>query len=528
MKDFRRPGIGQKVTKKKIIDNIAIQNYKEDEQKLIEKYEVFEDKKDSKGETIGYIIIIQRLAEMIYNEYEYHFITMKDTEEIYFYNGSYYQSGGEQIIRFHVERLLGEETKEYYKNQVVGYIRDKYYLDRMGFNPPLNLINLKNGVYNIGTGELLSHSPDNYFITEIPVDYVKGARCEVFEQFMIDICKDRGKSRPLVEKTLAEYMGYMLYRGYPYKKYLVLDGPGDNGKTQYIIVCEKLIGQDNNTGVSLHELNNRPFAKCQLYGRHANISDDLPKKALKYTGVIKQITGGSPLWADIKNNRHGINFTNFAKPIYACNELPETDDVTDAFFSRQLQITLNNKYIEEGEGVIDNISTFPRVKDIALNKLATEENMPDILNYALEGLHRLLNNDGFSLREKTDEKRERWLMKTNPVHAMIESEMELTSAYYFVTVDDFASELKRFCIINNLETLSRKKITEYMKEEGLKKAQRKVKGKSGVWCWLGLQNISKPEIDHNNDKDQNVEKPIKKESNEEFFKRFDKSMEDMR
>jgi putative DNA primase/helicase len=489
----------QKRTRDKTLDDIKLYHLRQRDEELAEKYDIWEITLEKEGNTKKKDIRVNRLANMIKDEYSYFFVTMKDTEEIYYYNGSYYQPGGGLIIRQIAERVMGEETNEHRKKQIVGYIRDHYIKDRDLFNPPLHLINLKNGVYNLKTDKLEEHSPDHYFITEIPVNYAKDARSPELEKFIKHICMDERKERPIYEQTLQEYMGYLLYRSYPIKKYLVLDGGGDNGKTQYIIICIKLIGHENNVSISLQDLNERQFTLSKLYGKHACISDDLPKKALKLSGQIKQITGGSPLWADIKFSIKGIKFINYAKPIYACNELPLSDDISDAFFGRQLQITLTNKYIDPDEGEIDNIGVFARVNDYANSVLTTPENMPAILNYAIDGLKRLLTNNGFSLKETPEQKRQRWLMKTNPVHAFIQEQWELTSEEYYVTVEAFANQLNYYCKANDIPMMSRKKITLYMKDEGIEKAQRVIKGKSGIWCWLGIQSKKYPQLNFGGD-----------------------------
>ena len=459
--------------------------------RMLQDYSVWEE--DDKGNKKQ--PILPNLGELIYNELGYHFLTTIDNRDIFHYNGGYFEPNGDAIIKDIAEQFLEEETKEYYKKEVLGYIRDKNYQRREIFNPPLNLINLKNGVYDIVTGELLPSSHEYHFINEIPVYYDVDANSKDFEGFLQHICMQQGKGRKIIEDTIQEYMGYSFYRSYPFKNYIILDGGGDNAKTTLFDIVLKLMGERNNTGVSLQELNTRPFTKSKLFGKHTNISDDLPKKGLKYTGVIKQITGNSPIWADIKNHKTGIEFVNYAKPWYACNELPETEDITDAFFSRQLQITLLNKYLPKGSSEIDDETVFEADTGL-VERLTSPEQLSGILNFAIDGLKRLLDHKHFSNIQTAEEKREIWTRKTNPVHAFIEDYIETDSEDWVITVDDFFDEVVDYCAANGFDKPTRHKVTTKMKDEGIRKQQKTINKESRIWCWIGLKSTTDTTINH--------------------------------
>jgi len=62
----------------------------EQKQKLLQDYSVWEE--DDKGNVK---LILPNLGELIYNAFDYNFLTTKDNEEIYCYNGGYYEPKGE-------------------------------------------------------------------------------------------------------------------------------------------------------------------------------------------------------------------------------------------------------------------------------------------------------------------------------------------------------------------------------------------------------------------------------------------------
>lgn len=444
-------------------------------------------------------IICPNLSKLIDNEFEYHFLTIDDaTREMYYYKNGKYNKNAENVIREKAQELMGDKSCIHSLNEIVENIRNSNYVSRDIFNNDPHLINVQNGIYNLKTDELIPHSHEYFFITKIPVKYDSNAGYSEFEKWLQHICMNQGERRPEIEKTIQEYWGYSLYRSYLFKSYLVLDGSGDNAKTTLFEILLRFIGSENNTSVPLQDLNDRPFTKCKLYGKHTNISDDLPRKGMKYSGVIKQITGNSPMWADIKNHKDGIEFTNIAKPWYGCNELPETKDYTDAFFSRQLQMTFLNKYVKPGDfDKVDEISVFKADVDIK-NKLTTPESLSGILNWALIGLKRLLKNKSFSLSQTTEEKRETWLKKTNPVHALIEEEYETGGDDWCVTVDDFAEDVINYCRKMGFDKPTRHYITTRLNNEGIniRKRQLTVNNIPRTWVWVGLRSTVDNTINH--------------------------------
>ena len=461
---------------------------------LLDEYEVFYE--DDKGKQK---ISTAKLGNLIYSEHG-HFFTIVDNKEIYTYNheGGYYENNGDAKIRNLVEYYLEDYVVERYKNECVGWIRDHNYVRREDINVPLHLINVQNGILNIETMKLIEHTPDLFFLSQIPIKFNPHAKCDKFIEFLNHISMKEGELREKTVNTIQEYLGYCFLRAYPYKNYIVFDGGGDNGKTTLLNVVVALIGMNNNTSISLQDLNHRPFAKAQLFRKHINVSDDLPKKALKYTGEIKQITGNSPLWSDIKNHRKGISFVNYAKPWYACNELPETYDYSDAFFSRMIQITFLNKYLPKGNKKINDKNIFVRDTKIT-EKLTTPEELSGIFNFALEGLERLKENHNFSDDMTTEEKRTMYLRKTNPIHAFIEDEIEIIGEDWCITVDDFFSELISYCERNEFDKpTSRKYVTSRVLDEniGVQKRQKKINGVPRVWCWIGIKSVSESTINH--------------------------------
>jgi putative DNA primase/helicase len=365
----------------------------EQRNKLIQDYNVYST--DEKGNSH---LILPNLAELIYHGLGYHFLTTKDSGEIYYYNGGYFESKGEQPIKNETEQFLKDGTKEHSKNEVVGHIRDKNYQSRDIFNVPINLINLKNGVFNIDTDELLEHSPDYHFLNEIPIVYDPNADCPKIMKFLKEILY------PEDIPVIQEFAGYSLYRRCMIHRACMFLGGGKNGKSTFIKLLIKFLGERNVANKELQELSNQLFARDSLFGKLLNTASELSDQAVNQTGLFKQLTGEDRIDAN-KKFKDSYQFTNYAKLLFSANKLPKTNDESYAYYRRWILISFPNTF--------DGKNCDPYI----LEKLATPEELSGFFNWSIEGLKRLLANGDFSYSKTVDEVMEQYKTMSDPVYA---------------------------------------------------------------------------------------------------------------
>jgi putative DNA primase/helicase len=330
---------------------------------------------------------------------KYSFITHPQSREIFVWLDGYYRPVGEILIeRFTVDQM-GRDYKTARVREVVAYIKSSTY--KKFVKPPINLINLKNGVYNLETGELEPHNPKWHFLQKLPVEYCEYAVTPIIQKFLRDVTASEEDA-----VVLEEIIGYCLYRGYPIHKALMLVGGGANGKSTYLNLVTTLLGSDSVSNRSLQDLENNRFAKASLHGKLANVFDDLQDTPLKHTGMFKMLTGGSRVEAE-KKFMHPFSFTNYAKLLFSTNKVLKAHDDTDAFFRRWVLITFPNKF--EGDNCDEGI----------LEKLTNEEELSGLLNVALRALRRILERGKFSHSPTTDEIREDWIKKADPIASFV-------------------------------------------------------------------------------------------------------------
>jgi putative DNA primase/helicase len=270
------------------------------------------------------------LAEDI--ERDYDFKVLRDNKRIYVYREGYYQDLGQDLIEEECDKRLGDKIEPSYQNKVVKIIKRRNKIDRYDFQPPKKKICFKNGVYDLEEEELLDHSPEYFFTQKVPWNY----RADAEADYILDFLSDLVYSEEDI-KTLREIIGYCLIPDYPIAKAFMLIGKGNNGKSRFLDLVREVIGQENVTDKGLQTLEQSRFASSQLEGRLACIDDDLSSNRLTNTDTMKKLTGGSYIDAEIKYGGQ-YSFKNYAKLVFACNELPKTTDNSDGFYRRWMLV----------------------------------------------------------------------------------------------------------------------------------------------------------------------------------------------
>ncbi|MFC1607142.1 phage/plasmid primase, P4 family [Candidatus Latescibacterota bacterium] len=233
----------------------------------------------------------------------------------------------DNILRKH-GFLFKNEKKNHHINEIIKDVRGLIRTMEVPEEPPPYLIPFNNVIYNLKNDKTLNHSPQYFFINKLPVDYSAEVKdCptigKYFQRFVI----------PEHVTTLYELVGYSLYRDYPYQKLFMLYGSGSNGKSVFTNILTNLLGVENTSQVPVDELQHNKFAPGRLYGKFINIASEMDYKKLSKTSQLKQASGGDYLSCERKF-KEPFPFKNYAKLIFNTNQLPRTDDKTDAFYRR--------------------------------------------------------------------------------------------------------------------------------------------------------------------------------------------------
>jgi putative DNA primase/helicase len=380
-------------------------------------------------------IITLEIAKDILRDYK--IITLDDNEQMLYYKNGIYHPKTLSLIKKESQKRVAW-IKSYEKKEVIDTIKGLTYIEREEINQNKYLIHLKNGIFDLKENKLIDFDPNIISTIQLPINYEKSANCSKTKKFIKEVVGEDQYD------LIQEMFGYCLLKTYPLNRSFMLHGTGKNGKTTLLNLLIAFLGEENISTASLQEICYNQFSRKNLYGKLANIHDDLPNNKLSSTGYFKMLTGEGYIYADVKH-KEGFNFKNSAKMIFSTNDLPESEDTSYAFFRRWETIDFKNTF--DGKDCDPNI----------LEKLTTEEELSGIFNWAVEGLQRLFKNEEFSSSKTKEEIKEEWILRTDPLLSFVNLCVEYDSES-FISKDDFVKAVNEFCQYHNAATITAQKI----------------------------------------------------------------------
>lgn len=251
----------------------------------------------------------------------------------------------------------------------------------------------RNGVLDLRTLKLLSHSKKYLTFYELDAEWTGGIRPKVFEKFVEDI----SNGNPSIGIRVLEVMGYLLSPYNQGKKFFVMGTAHDSGKSTIGELLEQLIGSENVAHLSTHQLGNR-FSLGNIHGKILNLAMDLPKGKLDRvtTSIIKMASGGDKIATEQKYERMKEIHSNM-RFLFASN-YPVTiskEDDDDAFWERMILIPFYH-----------SIDETKRDRDL-IEKMVMEKE--GIFHVCFTAFHHILQRNGiFSPCNAADEMKNQW------------------------------------------------------------------------------------------------------------------------
>ena len=396
------------------------------------------------------------------------FRTTKADEVIYIYNRGVYRPLGEQVIKSMVTDILGNMSRRRHSLEVVHAILSSTYTEDRDF--PVNLINLKNGIYNIDRDILMSHSPDYFTITQLPVNYDGEADCPKIKQFITEVVGE--EQVPLIQ----ELIGYCLYRQNVFDKAFIFLGEGSNGKSTLINLIKMFLGDENTVSISLQNLEKNNFSKASLYGKLADVYPDLSDNALRETGMFKLLTSRDQISADQKYKKE-LTFTNYAKLIFSANRLPKAYDDSDAFYRRWVIVQFDRQFILNKDMNI-------------LEKITDSIELSGMFNWAIEGLKRILENGKFSDNKEINDMRTLYRRLSSPIAAFVDACLEEDSSSE-ISKEELYAQFVAYCKKEHLIAVKDNSFYRSFASEcdfPVKQTRTKINNKQ-VYCIKGVKFI---------------------------------------
>jgi len=235
---------------------------------------------------------------------------------------------GQNLLRGEIVSRLGERYRPTHANAAIEYLTAQ--LTAQGRllpdTPSGGLLNLANGMLDLTTLELREHDPALLSSVQLPIAWDPSATAPVYERWLGE---QAGEQAADLEETVAT----MLDPSRTPTKALFLFGPSHSGKSTFLRLMVAVVGKQNRTSATLHQLSTNRFTAAELHGKILNCAADLSSHHVEDLSMFKLLTGGDPVLAEGKFGQP-FSFTNHALIAFSANEIPSVGETSNAYLER--------------------------------------------------------------------------------------------------------------------------------------------------------------------------------------------------
>lgn len=334
-------------------------------------------------------------------------------------------------------------------------------------DPDIRKIFCAGGVtLNIGyDGSVTPVEEDVFTLTRLPVRYNPDADCPVFrDKYLADLFYEEDVP------ALQEYLGYCLIPCTKAQKGMFIFGEGGEGKTTLGTVTKKLFGHAA-VALGIHKLGER-FELANVENKLVTIDDDMQTELLSETNIVKQlITAESQMTIEEKGKQRRETYLYSRIFAIGNRHIGSKFDHSEGFYRRQIVIDVKPKHRTEAED------------DPFMSEKCCDE-LEGILNWALEGLQRLIrNNFRFTISERMQKTLKEARHENNNVLAFVDDDRAVNRTGMFcdsITTKDFWTAYLLWCKDNGETPVKNRTFTTRLGEMFKEQKSNKVPSETGT------------------------------------------------
>ncbi|HAR4511858.1 TPA: DNA primase [Staphylococcus aureus] len=341
---------------------------------------------------------------------EYHIVRYPDADsDIYIYNtqtGIYELDKTGRKLRKIIRSL--DNLKDNSVKEVRNYIVDMCDVRSVVNN---EYVAVKNGLVHYHTKIFRTFTPDIFVIDKLSTAYNPNA----YDEFVDTTIQKVSCNHETTIMNIYEMFAQVLYPKILIDKIIYLLGTvADNGKSTVQHMIKATFDSGGRiSSVSPQRLANNHFAGSSIYGKMANMVDDLPNIEIEDAGNIKTaITGG---YLEIEQKGKASQSVRMQTPfIIASNHYPKFKESGEQINKRLHIIPFNYSFKDDQERLSVTEST---------NKIYNKSAKEYVLKLAIDTLADMLQRDGSYItpNERSDKSAELFSDNNNPLSEYLEN-----------------------------------------------------------------------------------------------------------
>lgn len=387
----------------------------------------------------------------------------------YFYEDGFWQKKDEYLVKqflqnFAYEKGFDEKFYKPYKkaDDLFNQAKLDFYTN---ISTNKELINFKNGSYEIDNMHFREHRKDDFMFYSLPYSYDAKADCPKWKAFIQQVLPQED-----LQIAIQEALAYPLSKLH-LEKIIYLFGNGRNGKSLSLEVITSVLGIENVSHVPLSTITkNDGLALQQMENKLINISYENSSKIFD-TSVMKSYISGEAL--NVKRlYQDSYTTTNYPQSLMASNSMPQSDDFSEGFYRRFRFIPFN--------------VTIPKEKVNPNLKEELCEESAGILNWLLEGVKRLRENKKFTYSPTIEALQNEYRIESDNVSMFLDEKMYVPSLKNKQLLSQLYYEFNSFINENGFRSMSNRTFSSRMKSLGFK-VERSSGNNNYIWLEIGIK-----------------------------------------
>ena len=307
---------------------------------------------------------------------------------------------------------------------------------------PKHWVQFNDKMFDIYEKKIIKPSP-KYFVTNpIPWDFSSSSETPTIDKIFKEWVGED------YVQTLYEIMAYCLIPSYPIHRLFCFIGEGMNGKSKYLELISKFVGNNNITTTELDTLIDSRFEITRLHKKLVCLVGETNFNEMKKTSLLKKLSGGDLIGFEYKGKSPFEDY-NYAKILISTNNLPSTTDKTIGFYRRWLIIDFPNRFSEKK----DILDTIP------------EQEMKNLTRKCMDTLRMLLLKKEFHNEGTVEERMDKFEDKSNPFEKFLKDKTEEDLDSH-IPKHEFRDILEDWCRENKFRILNERVVGKKMKDRG--------------------------------------------------------------
>jgi P4 family phage/plasmid primase-like protien len=212
-----------------------------------------------------------------------------------------------------------------------------------------HLIGFNNGVYDLHTFTFREGNPNDYITLSVGYDYNSQHtdKYNALLQFLNDIQPNKEERDYMITYLSIGLIGNLL------ELFTILTGCGRNGKSKVVELLKATFGDYFGSVQSQMFTRPRPDANSpdpgllSLMKKKIVVASEPEKNSKLNSGFIKFITGRDSTTLRNCHSNDMIDFTAKFITLLICNDIPDCDDIDNAFSKRLRRLNFNTEFVND-------------------------------------------------------------------------------------------------------------------------------------------------------------------------------------